>query len=68
MEKGLIGGADAGERLSWHRMNRLILCDAQRIFIADKSLGVQLERLAHQLGNSIKHVSINVQNDHRTGV
>lgn len=43
VEKCLIGGADAGERLGRHRVNRLILCHTQRIFIADKSLGVQLE-------------------------
>lgn len=54
----LVGSADASKRLGGHRVNRLVLCDAQRILIADKRLRVQLERLAHQLGNTAQIVSI----------
>ena len=43
VEKILVGSADAGKRLCGHRVNGLVLGDAQRIFIADKSLRVQLE-------------------------
>lgn len=39
----LVGGANARKRLGRHRMDRLILCNAQRIFVADQSLGVQFE-------------------------
>jgi hypothetical protein len=49
----LVRGADAGERLGGHRVDRLVLCDTQRILVADQSLGVELERLAHQFGDSI---------------
>lgn len=58
VEKFLVGSADAGKRLGGHRVNRLVLCDAQGILIADKRLRVQLERLAHQLGNTVQMVSI----------
>ena len=52
----LIRSADAGERLGRHRVDRLVLGNAQGILVADQGLGVQLERLAHQLGDSIRQL------------
>jgi hypothetical protein len=33
-------------------VNRLILGNAQRVFIADQGLSMKLERFAHELGDS----------------
>lgn len=52
-QRNLVCSADASERLGWHSMDRLILADTERIFVADKGLRVKLERFAHQLGNSV---------------
>jgi hypothetical protein len=42
-KKILICGADASKRLGWNSMDRLILGNTERIFVADQSLGVELE-------------------------
>lgn len=39
----LVGGTNACKRLGRHRVDRLVLCNAQRIFVADQGLGVQFE-------------------------
>lgn len=41
--KGLVGSANTSKRLGGHRVDRLVLCNAQRIFVADQGLGVQFE-------------------------
>lgn len=55
----LVGGANASKRLGRHRVDRLILCNAQRILVADQGLGVQFEGLAHQLGDSMTWLARN---------
>lgn len=39
----LVRGANAGKRLRRHWVNRLVLGDAQRIFVADQGLGMKFE-------------------------
>lgn len=42
-KENLVCSADASKRLGWHRMDRLILANTERIFVADQGLGVELE-------------------------
>lgn len=39
----LVRGANAGKRLRRHWVNRLVLGNAQRIFVADQGLGMKFE-------------------------
>lgn len=52
-EKALIGSANAGQRLGRHRVDWLILGNAQRVLVANQGLRMQFERLAHELCNSV---------------
>lgn len=51
-EIGSISGANTGQCLCRHRVDWLVLGNAQRVFVAHQGLCVQFERLAHQLCNS----------------
>ena len=52
---GSISGAHTGQRLGRHRVDWLILGNTQRVFVANQGLGMQFERLAHQLCDSVVH-------------